>query len=152
MSFQLSWFQKNLNNPTFRSFVVALASMSSVMIVNHPQIKARFLFLQKFFIARVIVLFVLIFSSQAALDMAIKFKDKSCEFIDSMSIALAGMVGFLLFYLLTKLPATRYKFMQMEMTSPTLFLILMSLIVGLIVFLWKRFGRLISKRAECSPC
>lgn len=147
-----SWFQRNLNNPTFRSFVVALAAMSSVIIVNHPALTRRFPVLQRSLIMRIIVMFLLIFSSQAALDMAIKFKDKTCEIIDSMSIGVAALLGFGIFFGLTRLPATRFRMMNLENRSPILYLMIMASITGVVVFFWKRFGRVISRRKECNPC
>lgn len=139
----------NSYDKNVQAILTALASLSTMFFIASPIFTNRFPFLyNKFFL--LVTLIVLMFITNAILDTSIKFEDKQCEILDSLEISGVTLISFLLFSLLSILPFTKYGMKSLEYKNPYLYSFILAVITSILVFIWKRFGKNLTGRPECT--
>lgn len=124
---------------TTRSFIAALASLTTVILMGLPMIRQMYGFMGQSKILYLIALFLTLFITQAIIDLILKTPNKGCHLFDSMMVALSGLIGFGLYESIKYIPLIG-TFLQERMVID---LSLAGLFVALAVFIWKRGFRML---------
>lgn len=87
-------------------------------------------------LAHIIVLFLVLFVTQAVLDMFLKIRNKGCHVLDALLLALFGVIGYGIYEGLKRIPMINRIIMPLA-NQPVLNILMAGSSVAVSVFIWK---------------
>jgi hypothetical protein len=116
--------------------MAALASLGTVILMDLPATQRYLPVWTRNRIAHILILFLVLFVTQAALDMFLKIGNKGCHILDALLLAVFGILGYGIYEGLKRVPVVSMA-LQPLANNPILNVLMAGSSVALAVFIWK---------------
>lgn len=122
--------------------MAALASLGTVILMEIPSTQQYLPVWTRNKLAHILVLFLVLFVTQAALDMFLKIDRKGCHVLDALLLAVFGILGYGIYEALKRIPIVSMAIQPLA-NKPIMNVVMAGSCVAFSVFIWKiLIGRL----------
>ena len=125
-----------MSSNAFRSIMASAVSLGVVVLMELPATQRYLPVWTRNKLAHIIVLFLVLFVTQAVLDMFLKIRNKGCHVLDALLLALFGVIGYGIYEGLKRIPMINRIIMPLA-NQPVLNILMAGSSVAVSVFIWK---------------
>ena len=126
-----------MNSNITSGFLIALDIFIIIIIFNTP-IYNRLLYLAGSKYAKLILMLIMIYVHNLAIDLGVKITNKQCQLKDSAIITFIVASILIVFFILDIIPRTNY---MLSTFNPYVLAMIVAFVASVPVFIWKGFGK-----------